>query len=166
MATSQGKREILVTARAAADLSNASLSGKNTPYLEITIMDATVKTNPDKESSVNPVWDEVFKFKVPGASPGEEPLVIHVTAKHQVTAPLIPDSTIGKGSVPLVQLWSKGSEEVKIPLTDSFGKPAGAAFIGVKVETPMDEREIRKFWFNYVSINMVYVLMLSLKTLC
>jgi Ca2+-dependent lipid-binding protein len=155
MATSQGKREILVTARAAADLSNASLSGKNTPYLEITIMDSTVKTNPDKESSVNPVWDELFMFKVPGASPGEEPLVIHVTAKHQVTAPLIPDSTIGKGSVPLVQLWSKGSEEVKIPLTDSSGQPAGAAFIGVKVETPKDEREIRKFWLNYSNINMV-----------
>lgn len=142
MAASIDQRRILVTVRAASDLPNVAFAGKNTPYMEITIDDTTVTTKPNEMDPVNPVWDETFEFKVPGAAPEEEPLMLRVTVKNETT--LLPDSTIGKGAVPLGQLWATGSEEARIPLTDNSGTAAGVAFVGIKVCTPEDQAEIRK----------------------
>ena len=157
MATSIHSRKVHVYGRAATDLKNAAMVGTNSPYLEISLGDSeTVTTHVDKNAPQNPVWDQDFEVDIGGASPGEEPMVLRVTAKNQTSSSIVPkqvtqfvsDTIIGTGSVPLTQLFGMGSEEARVPLHDSTGDPAGIAFIGVKMATPEDEKEIRKL--NYI----------------
>ncbi len=145
MATSIDTRRVKLTARAADSLKSAALVGQQTPYLEITIgRGSSVTTNADEKSPENPVWDQSFEIELPGAEPGEGNIILTVVAKNKITTPLMPDTTIGRGSVPLAQLFSTGKEEARIPLHDSNENPAGVAFIGVEVILPEEHREIRK----------------------
>jgi Ca2+-dependent lipid-binding protein len=146
MATSIDTRRVKLTARAATELKSAALVGKNTPYLEITVGESpTVTTKPDKKSPQNPTWDQSFEIELPGAKPDEKDIILHVVAKNKVATPLVPDSVIGRGNVPLVQLFSTGKEEARVPLHDTSAKPAGVAFIGVEMIMPETQEEIRKF---------------------
>ena len=144
-------RRVKLTARAATDLTSAAtflgvdIGGSNTPYLEITLGDTTVTTTPDDNSPDNPVWDQSFEIELPGAQPNENPQILRVTAKNKVSTPLVPDGTIGTGTVPLAQLYSTGKEEARVPLHDNTAKSAGVAFIGVEMIMPEENQEIRKF---------------------
>lgn len=121
-----------------------ALMGNNTPYLEISLEDSIVTTQVDEQAPQNPVWDQSFEVDIAGATPEDHPMVLRVTAKNKTMTPLVPDATIGTGSVPLTQLFGTGFEEVRVPLHDATGNPAGIAFIGVKMATPIDEQAIRK----------------------
>jgi len=146
MASSIDTRRVKLTARAATDLKSAALMGRNTPYLEITLGESsTVTTNPDKKSPENPTWDQSFEVELPGAQPGEKDIVLHVVAKNKVATPLMSDSVIGRGKMPLAQLLSTGKEEARVPLHDTSAQPAGVAFIGVEMIEPETQEEIRKF---------------------
>jgi Ca2+-dependent lipid-binding protein len=142
MASSIETRRVKLTARAAIDLTSAALVGTNTPYLEITLGDTTVTTTPDLNKTENPVWDESYEIELPGARPGENETILSVVCKNKVDIPMMKDTTIGRGSAPLAQLFGTGKEEARIPLHDSSGSPAGVAFIGVEMVQPEEHQEI------------------------
>jgi len=134
-------KTVVLTARAAQDLRDAALIGRNTPYLEITLGAEKVVTQ-HATASMNPVFDETFTFQLPGEQPDAPPPTLRVTAMN--AARLLPDQTIGTGTVQLGKLYIEGSEEARVPLHDSTGKPAGVAYIGVRLVTPEEEMEIRE----------------------
>jgi Ca2+-dependent lipid-binding protein len=144
MASSIETRRVKLTARAATDLKSAALLGSNTPYLEITLGDSVVTTNADKNKTENPVWDQSFEIELPGAHPGDKDTVLHVVAKNKISTRMLSDTIIGRGSVPLAQLFTAGKEEARVPLHDNTAKPAGVAFIGVEMIMPEEDQAIRK----------------------
>lgn len=86
--------------------------------------------------------DETFEMELPGVSETgkEETPVLHVTAKNSVR--LLPDRTIGTGSVPLAQLLVSGSEEARVPLHDAAGNPAGVVHVGLRLPQPESQQPI------------------------
>ena len=144
MSASLETRRVQITARAASDLTSSAVLGQNTPYLEISLGDSTVTTNAAENAPENPVWDETFEITLPPAT-SDEKFVLHVLAKNKTAVPMMPDTVIGNGSFPLSTLFSTGTEEARIPLSSVGGKPAGVAFVGMKIMKPTEEQEIRTF---------------------
>ncbi|KAL4429637.1 hypothetical protein ABPG77_008686 [Micractinium sp. CCAP 211/92] len=124
------KRRLVVTVRAAADLSEPAGSA----YVALTLGSETVETDVARigKGTVNPVWDEPLELRLPPPLPGEQPLLLRVRVMNRIT--LFPDRLIGSGTQPLTDLfYGGGQHEVKVPLSVE-GKPSGWLHLGVFLE--------------------------------
>lgn len=120
------ERQIILHARAGSDLVKGTA-----PYAVIKIGGKSVKTRADKTSGgINPVWDEEFSITLPPASASDTNEKIHVTVYGSNR--LLPDSKLGTGIIQTTALFSVGHEELKVPIANKSGKPAGAVHIGLR----------------------------------
>lgn len=144
-----------------------SIGGQPTPYLEVELSGSpTMKTDVNVQDAVNPVFDQKLVLDIIPATPDEAALMLHVRAYYKsamapittalplVPDEIVPDTLIGSGSAPLSQLFAVGHEDARVALTSpADGSPAGVAYIGVRMATPLEDQPIRTcllFVFLYV----------------